>query len=126
MKKITICACDSQSNYECGGMMKSCCDYVKDVLCAELALCVGRHDIPQAVDGCIFEEEIEDPTNTLKMEAIASRRFRELGVEFCDIYVTGLTPALMSALNAARRAGITVTLYHYNKVTGDYFSQPVV
>ena len=126
MKKINYCNCDPQSNYECGGMMAPNCEYITTADCAELALCASRHDIPQAVDGSIYENQIEDPTDTLHMELVATRKFRELGVKYVDIYVTGLTPALIAALNAARRLDVKVMLYHFDKTTGGYFSQPAL
>lgn len=124
MRYVEVCNCDAQSNYECGGMMKPYCDYVKLCKCAEVALCAGRHDIPQAVDGCIFDE-IEDVTDVLHLEVVATRKLRALGVKFIDLYVTGLTPALIATLNAAHTAKIVVMLYHYDCKTGEYFHQPV-
>ena len=42
-----------------------------------------------------------------------------------NIYVTGLTVALIAALNVCRHEGLKVTLYHYDKESGEYFSQEV-
>lgn len=125
MRRIEVCGCDKQSNYECGGMMRSHCDYVQEYSVAEVALCSGRHPIPQAVDGAIFGDVIDDPTNTIKMMMQARRALLNLEVKYVDLYVTGLTVALVAVLNAARALDISVTLYHYNRETGEYYPQEV-
>ena len=125
MKTIEVCTCDVQTKYECGGMCMSHCDHVQTKHCVEVALCAGRHDIPQAKDGYIFSEVV-DVTDPLKLEAVAIRRIRELRCGYIDIYVTGLSVALIAALNAARRLDVSVVLYHYNRETGEYFSQGVI
>ena len=125
MKVISVCKCfDAQTNYECGGLDKAHCEYAEDYCCAEVALCAGRHKIPQAKDGYIFEN-IPDPTNTLILQAQAQSALKEFHVRYVDLYVTGLTQALVATINAAKVEGISLTLYHYNKDTGEYFAQPV-
>lgn len=116
----------------------------------ELGLCSGRHDIP--VDEYIFEM-IDDPTDAAMMHVDAvynleriftqhhvSRANRMVGITGsmdCPtryiyevdvvIYVTGLTAALIAALNACATLGVqSVTLMHFNKATGTYFNQKVV
>lgn len=111
-----------------------------------LALCNGRHKIPQATDGAIFENTITDVTNTRKMELIAMGRiWREIAgnnwIHLVDeynaeydadsdvvvnIYVTGLTVALISALNVCKKIGVKVVLWHYNNATGEYYNQEVL
>ena len=125
----------------------------------KMALCEGRHEIPQAVNGAIFPQEIRpellrDPK---ALEWKAGRRiferFTELypdaslyvtyrewdnwdqefktsyGLEngnfHLDLYVTGLSVALVAVLNAARVRGVSVTLYHYDRETGEYYAQEV-
>lgn len=39
--------------------------------------------------------------------------------------VTGLTVALIAAINAAKEIGAVVTLYHFDRETGRYFGQSV-
>lgn len=90
-------------------------------------LCEGRHEI-NGVDEYIFGNTIADPTDTegLKEEAIAF--FMDNGVkstECINIYVTGLTVALIAAINAAKEIGTSVTLYHFDRETGNYFEQSV-
>lgn len=91
-----------------------------------LALCEGRHSIPQAKDGAIFKNEIVDPTNTKALEAEAFTSLCEKGnLEDLkvNLYVTGLTVALIAVLNVCREHGTEVTLWHYDRLSGDYYPQ---
>lgn len=113
----------------------------------KMALCQGRHEIKEAINGSIFEKEV-NPLEIKELEKQAfysiSRqctRFQLLepvpsdteGVDcFCipkglklDLYVTGLTVALIAVLNVCRQEGIKVTLYHFNRETGTYYPQEV-
>ena len=90
-------------------------------------LCEGRHEI-NGVDKYIFGNTIADPTDTqgLKEEAVAFFMDEEVkSTECINIYVTGLTVALIAAINAAKEIGVTVTLYHFDRETGNYFEQSV-
>lgn len=101
-----------------------------------VALCAGRHEIPVA-HGAIFET-IEDVTNTGRMEVHAMRYIRKAATEAArvgkylhlEVYVTGLTPALVAVINAAmyyhKRHGVALTLWHYNRDEGEYFRQEVL
>lgn len=96
-----------------------------------VALCEGRHPIPQATDGAIFGSVIEDVTAVYRLEEEALKSIQDIcskaGVENCihiNLYVTGLTVALIAVLNAVRRK-MQVTLWHYNNATGEYYSQEV-
>lgn len=42
-----------------------------------------------------------------------------------NLYVTGLTVALIEVLNVCKDWGISVTLYHYDRESGNYFPQKV-
>ena len=91
---------------------------------AYLALCKGRHEIPQAIDGSIFETEV-NPLDVAGLEATAKAKLADLDIKHLKLYVTGLSVALIAALNAARELGIDVTLYHFDRETGSYYSQEV-
>jgi hypothetical protein len=91
---------------------------------AAMSLCKGRHEIPEAVDGSIFGTEV-DPLNVEGLQAQAMETLSALEIRHLDLYVTGLTVALIAALNACRSLGITVTLWHFNRETGKYYSQDV-
>lgn len=128
----TVYACEL-----CGGNCMNCyhSDYCGDwngtnagipcvitrVKSAKMALCEGRHEIPEAVDGAIFEKEITFDTVELEREATNMLS----GLEHLDLYVTGATMALIAVLNASRQTGTKVTLWHYNPVAGDYYTQEV-
>lgn len=91
---------------------------------AAMSLCKGRHEIPEAVDGSIFGTEV-DPLNVEGLQAQAMETLSALEIRHLDLYVTGLTVALIAALNSCRSLGITVTLWHFNRETGKYYSQDV-
>lgn len=89
-------------------------------------LCEGRHEIP--VDEYIFGTVIEDPTDTEGLAVKAANVFASNDIEAGDeveIYVTGLTVALIAAIVAVKEIGATVTLYHFDRETGSYFPQLV-
>lgn len=91
-----------------------------------VALCAGRHNIPDAVDGCIFEQ-IEDPTDVRSIERHASRyiqdKFENEGLAKINLFVTGLTVALCAVLKICLFYGVEVVLWHYDRDTGEYFPQ---
>lgn len=119
-----------------------------------MALCADRHDIPQATDGYIFRK-IENITDIYHLESLAFQslwsqcRLKEwlkyassifpdldntekedwLAIPpnkiHLNLYVTGLTPALIAALNVCKDEKIGVTLYHYDRSTNGYFTQEV-
>lgn len=88
-----------------------------------MALCEGRHSIPQATDGAIFPSVV-NPLNVMDLFMTARDVLR--GVDVLNLYVTGLTPALVAVLNACHYLNITVTLYHYDRDTGNYYPQRVL
>lgn len=92
------------------------------VTTASMALCEGRHSIPEAVDGSIFGNEL-DPLAVEEMEEVAFRKLE--GLETLNLYVTGLTVALVAVINACRKCCIKLTLYHFNRENGKYYPQNV-
>lgn len=92
---------------------------------ASMALCEGRHAIPQAEDGSIFGNTI-DPLDPQALQTEAESKLRELDIKSLDLYVTGLTVALISVLNACRQLEIEVILYHYDRESGNYYPQQVL
>ena len=124
----------------CGGNCEGCfyyfgCDKYNDVApfepayevvdTASMSVCAGRHDIPQAIDGSIFPNQI-DPLNVTGMEAMAEAKLSSLEIKHLDLYVTGLTVAVVAVINSCHRLGITVTLFHHDRESGQYYSQEVV
>lgn len=97
----------------------------------KLELCEGRHNIPD-VDTYLFGEIPADKVTDFQwMEdcawSVLSELYKmgDLPDLAVDIYVTGLTPALIASLNVCRYMNLTPTLYHYDKSTGTYKPQAV-
>ena len=74
--------------------------------------------------GAIFETEI-NPLNISALELEAKNKLESLNITKLNLYVTGLTVALIAVLNVARELNIKVILWHYNKETNDYYYQEV-
>ena len=95
----------------------------------KLGLIKGRHEIPQVEGRYIFIEDL-DPTDVKEAEGKAYSVLAGIKAVYpdkhIDLYVTGLTMALIAVLNAAKRHGMSVTLYHFDRETGEYFPQEVL
>lgn len=87
----------------------------------KLGLCQGRHDIP-GVEEYIYPTEV-DPTDLPGLRHQVHESLRDCGS--VDLYVTGLTVALVEVINYATKNNISLTLWHYNRDTGNYYSQSV-
>lgn len=95
----------------------------------KIGLIKGRHEIPQVERKYIFKEDI-DPIDVDGAQLKAFNVLSEIKAKdpqtWLDIYVTGLTMALIATLNAARQLDLNVTLYHFDRETGKYFPQAVL
>lgn len=87
-----------------------------------MCLCEGRHDIPQAVDGAIFPSVV-NPTDINALQRIVREKLEN--VTKLDLYVTGLTVALIEVINYCSLYDIELKLYHYNRDTDSYYTQDV-
>lgn len=87
-----------------------------------MALCAARHDIPQAVDGSIFGNTI-NPLDVCGLEETALAKLGD--VKSLNLYVTGLSVALVAVINVCHRENIMLTLWHYNRDSGNYYPQSV-
>lgn len=87
----------------------------------KFGLCLGRHEI-KGINEYIFPNEL-DPLNLAEMEKLATEKLQ--GVEKLDLYVTGLTVALVSVINVCKELGIELTLFHFNRESGEYYPQKV-
>lgn len=87
-----------------------------------MELCKGRHEIQDAIDGAVFPNTL-DPLDVQAMDLMAEQSIGQ--IDELDLYVTGLSVALTSVINYCRRKSVKLTLYHYNRDTGDYYPQPV-
>lgn len=91
---------------------------------ASMSLCLGRHAIPEAVDGAIYPTEV----NPLEVDELEVKEMYILSakhITFLNLYVTGLTVALIAVLNICKELDIRVTLYHYDRESGKYYAQEV-
>lgn len=86
-------------------------------------LCKGRHEVP--VENYIFEEEITDPTDFTVMENRADNAIPK-DADQLDVYVTGLTPAMLAVVTICFLRKINLTAYHYDRETGSYIPQKVI
>lgn len=104
-----------------------------------VALCDGRHPIPDATDGAIFQAEL-DPLDVAGMQSTAEQWIADhihgqwvkhdyaqvLTVDgILHLYVTGLTVALVAVINAAAVRGVPLVLWHYDRASGGYYPQEV-
>ncbi len=87
----------------------------------KLGLCVGRHEIA-GVNEYIYPNEL-NPLDLNGMEMRAKEKLA--GVKTLKLYVTGLTVALVAVINVCRELNIKLTLMHYNRDNGEYYSQEV-
>ena len=90
---------------------------------ASMELCKGRHETP-VTDGAVFEMEV-NPLDIVGLEMQAKTKLASLGISKLNLYVTGLTVALIAILNATKELGIQVTLWHFDRESGTYYSQEV-
>ena len=94
----------------------------------KLGLCQGRHEIP-GVTKYIFPNTITDVTDVKGLEEHAYLYIKNVAEDKdtnIDLYVTGLTVALVAVINACvLLSDVTLTLWHFNNATGEYYSQRV-
>lgn len=90
---------------------------------ASMELCKGRHSTP-ATDGAVFETEV-NPLDISALESEVKKKLVSLNITKLNLYVTGLTVALIAVLNATRELGIKVTLWHFDRESGKYYCQEV-
>lgn len=94
-----------------------------------LGLVGKRHEMK--VDGFVFDDILDDPTNIKKMDTHCIRFFSDMKPklkkrEKIELFVTGCTPALICAINACKILEIPIVLWHYNLYTKNYFKQEVI
>lgn len=89
----------------------------------KLALCKGRHKFPKDCTGYIFPHAV-DPTDLPRLDREVRKRFQKVPYRL-DVYVTGLTVALISVVNFCVRNNVWLVLWHYDSSTGGYYPQSV-
>ena len=88
----------------------------------EFELCHGRHDTPASM--AIFPHDV-DPTNMESMRIMADRSIPN-DATLIKVFVTGLTPAILSVIEVCLERRIALIAFHYDRTTGDYIQQIVV
>lgn len=118
--------CDNLFDAECVAPEYECSGVVSIVKTASMAVWEGRHVIPKAVDGSVFtDRDSEYITDPEMLEEIALLKIRDMGVNYLDLYITGLTVAVLATINACKELGVKVVTWHYNRDTGDYYHYPI-
>lgn len=108
-----------------------------------------RHaDGMPALDGYVFPSNIADVTDVKSMDKMASAAIlplvtfqkvaksalanADMGDQIVwesnkaiDLYVTGLTSLTAAVIKLAAHKGIALTLWHFDRATGDYFPQVI-
>ena len=87
-----------------------------------MELCSGRHNTP--ADVAIFDN-IPDPTDTAKLFDTAWDRIPQ-DCDSLNVYVTGLTVAMLAVVKVCERRQIDLTAYHFNRDSGEYYPQDIL
>lgn len=90
----------------------------------KLALCKSRHRFPRDCRGFIFEHEIKEPYNLPYLDWCVRKRFTKPPYRI-DVYVTGLTTALVAVINYCYKNNVWLVLWHYRAETKEYYPQSV-
>ena len=105
-----------------------------------VAVCKGRHEIKEAVDGAIFPATIPNdvlihPVElTVNAEITLSKLFKIDLITFLEtderpvvnLYITGLTVATLAIVNVCHEYDIQLVCWHYDRETGTYFPQDMM
>jgi Tfp pilus assembly PilM family ATPase len=101
-----------------------------------VGLIKGRHEMP--VPSYIFEEDIKDMFNYYEIRKHISDFIHDkVGVDYyhlgqyhsnrgkkhLTVYVTGLTSVVCELVDVCNKAGVLLTLMHYDRYTGSYRPQ---
>lgn len=97
-----------------------------------IALCEARHQMPECVTGAIYPNTV-DPLDVGGITETADVFMREHSGEDVNVYVTGLTVCTIAVVKAAlMRLAMesarprTLTLWHFDRATGDYYPQTII
>lgn len=114
----------------------------------KVGLCEGRHPLP--VEGYIFPQEVASPldfnshkkvveqwiVNNLNLKVVTKTITTIDGLDAViytydankrvNLYVTGLTPCLTSAMQVFKQYNVPLTLWHFDRGTGTYVPQTIL
>lgn len=90
-----------------------------------VGLVKGRHEMGDLVSDFIFKGPIDDPTDFGKMWLAADGFIGDLPMDVKEInlYVTGLTAALIEVIKVCRQYNIKLNLFHFDTKTNTYVKQ---
>ena len=93
----------------------------------KIGVCKGRHEMP--CDFYVFGSEIKDPTDVksleLEAEASISALVKDSNIRL-EIYITGLTVAVIAVIKAAIKYSVNVVAMHYDIRTNKYYEQKIL
>ena len=89
----------------------------------------NRHALPPHVKDFVWDydmttDEILD-VDWQERHCIGWLRQNLQDGEYLNLYVTGLTQALVSMINACHQLDVPLTLWHYDRSSRDYYKQVV-
>lgn len=103
-----------------------------------VGLIKGQNEIPNSVEGYIFEEEIRDIFDYESIRNhITDFILNEVGIDFkidggayaysgkksLNVYITGFKPVVCELVDLCNKYGVFLTLLHYDNDTGAYYPQ---
>ena len=102
---------------------------MKNFKTINVAVCQGRHDIPQATDGAVFGAIIIEmnPKKLLtQAQAVLKNDNKIEKGDLENLYITGITIATVANIKACTMIGANLVCFHFDKDTGKYISQEVL
>lgn len=97
-----------------------------------IALCEARHQMPECVTGSIYPNTV-DPLDIVGITKTADAFMRDHCGDAVNVYVTGLSVCTIAVVKAALMRLVmegarpsTLTLWHFNRETGDYYPQTII
>lgn len=102
----------------------------------------GRHELPN-VSGYVFPETVDPMDFAVMDHEVSDFLKREIGIHtgydvpvngledahvfkgnaYLNVYVTGLTPCTAALISGCAINGVSLTLWHFNRETGEYEPQ---
>ena len=90
-----------------------------------VALCEGSHPLPSSVTGSIFSKST-DMTDVDGLYQIASSEI-SADVQEINLYASDVDGAeLLAVVGVCLDRGISLTVWHFNRNSGEYFADPVL
>lgn len=100
----------------------------RDAKTFTFGLCDGRHDIPVS-DFVFGKDDITFPINPKALKDLVVAKFNSLDIIKNDhviVFVTGLTPALTAVIRICFINGITLTLKHFDRDSGNWIDDDIL